>query len=87
MHPSTIILRAKVVLTAMALAAAATLVVVASWPLKALVVLAFVRGLFVTDVMAFRNAARRRSSERSPSTASRGARRGAELHPALHQVT
>ena len=47
--PAATILRAKVVLTAIALAAAVALVAVASWPLKVLVVLAFVRGLFTSD--------------------------------------
>jgi hypothetical protein len=60
--PAATVLRAKVVLTAIALAAAVALVAVASWPLKALVVLAFVRGVFASDLMAFRNAPRRRSS-------------------------
>ena len=61
--PAATVLRAKVVLTAIALAAAVALVAVASWPLKALVVLAFVRGVFASDLMAFRNAPRRRSRE------------------------
>lgn len=59
------ILRAKVVLTAIALAAAVALVAVASWPLKVLIVLAFVRGLFASDIIALRSAPRRRSSERA----------------------
>ena len=66
--PATTILRGKVVLTAIALAAAVALVVVASWPLKVLVVLAFVRGLFATDLIALRNPPRRRSSEQAPPT-------------------
>ena len=62
--PAATIVRAKVVLTTIALAAAVALVAVASWPLKILVVVAFVRGLFASDVMALRNAPqRRRSSE------------------------
>ena len=59
------VLRAKVVLTAIALAAAVALVAVASWPLKVLIVLAFVRGLFASDIIALRSAPRRRSSERA----------------------
>jgi hypothetical protein len=59
------ILRAKVVLTAIALAAAVALVAVASWPLKVLIVLAFVRGLFASDIIALRSAPRRRSSDRA----------------------
>ena len=51
--PAGTVLRAKVVLTAIVLAAAVALVAVASWPLKALVVLAFVRGVFASDLMAF----------------------------------
>ena len=61
--PAATILRAKVVLTAIALAAAIALVAVASWPLKVLVILAFFRGLFASDLVAFRNAPRRRSSD------------------------
>ena len=61
--PAATILRAKVVLTAIALAAAVALVAVGSWPLKVLVVLAFVRGLFASDLMAFRSAPRRRGSD------------------------
>jgi hypothetical protein len=63
--PAATLLRAKVVLTAIVLAAAVALVTVASWPLKALFVLAFVRGLFASDIIAFRSAPRRRSSERA----------------------
>jgi hypothetical protein len=59
------ILRAKVVLTAIALVAAVALVAVASWPLKVLIVLAFVRGLFASDIIALRSVPRRRSSERA----------------------
>lgn len=61
--PATTILRAKVVLTAIALAAAIALVAVGSWPLKVLVVLAFVRGMFASDLVSFRNAPRRGSSD------------------------
>jgi fatty acid desaturase len=68
--PATTILRAKVVLTAIALAAAVGLIAVASWPLKVLVVLAFVRGLFASDLIALRNAPRWRSSEQASPTAS-----------------
>ena len=60
--PAATIVRAKVVLTAIALGAAVGLVAVASWPLKILVVVAFVRGLFASDVMALRNAPQRRRS-------------------------
>jgi fatty acid desaturase len=63
--PSATILRAKVVLTAIALAAAVGLIAVASWPLKVLVVLAFVRGLFASDLIALRNTRRRHSSDRA----------------------
>ena len=63
--PATTMRRGKVVLTAIALAAAVALVAVASWPLTLLVVLAFVRGLFAADIIAFRNAARRGSSEQA----------------------
>lgn len=61
--PAATILRAKIVLTAIALVAAVALVAVASWPLKVLVVLAFVRGLFASDLIAIRNAPRHRSSD------------------------
>lgn len=61
--PAATILRAKVILTAIALAAAIALVVVASWPLKVLVILAFVRGLFASDLIAFRSAPRPRRSD------------------------
>jgi len=67
--PATI-LRAKVVLTAVALAAAVALVAVGSWPLKVLAVLAFVRGLFASDIISLRNALRRRVSEQASPTAS-----------------
>jgi hypothetical protein len=63
---ATAIRRAKVILTAVALAAAIMLVAVSSWPLKLLVVLVFVRGVFASDVMAFRNAPRRPAT---PATA------------------
>ncbi len=53
--PRAIILRAKVVLTAIALAATVVLVAVSSWPLKVIVILAFVRGLFASDLIAFRS--------------------------------
>ena len=56
---SRAIARAKVVLMAIALTAAVVVVAVGSWPFKILVVLAFVRGLFASDVMSFRNAPRR----------------------------
>ena len=70
--------RAKVVLTAIAFAAAVVLVTVASWPLKALVVLAFVRGVFASDVAAFRNAPRRHGSTQArPTASSRAPRRRA----------
>ena len=52
--PNAIILRAKVVLTAIALAATVVLVAVSSWPLKVIVILAFVRGLFASDLIALR---------------------------------
>ena len=70
------IVRAKVALTAIALAAAVALVAVASWPLKILVAVAFVRGLFASDVMALRNAPRRRrsSEQASPAVGSLGPR-------------
>ncbi len=53
--PTAVILRAKVVLTAIALAAAVVLVTVSSWPLKVIVILAFVRGLFASDLIALRS--------------------------------
>lgn len=49
------VVRAKLVLTAIALTAAAVLVVVGSWPFKILVMLAFVRGLFASNVLAMQN--------------------------------
>jgi len=64
--PAATIRRAKVVLTAIVLAAAVGLIAVASWPLKVLVVLAFVRGLFASDLIALRNPARRRGLEHAP---------------------
>jgi hypothetical protein len=60
--PAATILRAKVVLTSIALAAAVALVAVASWPLKVLVVLAFVRGLFASDLLGSFHALSRRST-------------------------
>ena len=60
---SRAVLRAKVVLTAIALTAAVVLLVVGSWPFKILVLLAFVRGLFANDVIPIRNAPRRPSLE------------------------
>ena len=68
--PAATILRAKVVLTAVALAAAVGLVAIASWPLKVLAVLVFVRGLFASDIIALRTPPRRRSAERAVTTAS-----------------
>jgi hypothetical protein len=59
---AVVIRRAKVVFTAIALTAAIALVAVGSWPLKLLVVLAFVRGLFASDLVAFRSAPRHRST-------------------------
>jgi hypothetical protein len=67
---AAIILRAKVVLTAMAFAAAVVSVTVASWPLKALVGLAFVRGLLASDLVKIRNAPRLRSPKPAPPPAS-----------------
>ena len=58
---TALITRAKVVLTALALTAAVVLVAAGSWPLKILAVLAFVRGVFASDLVAFRNVPRRRS--------------------------
>lgn len=52
------VLRAKVVLTAIAFVAAVLLVMLAWWPLKILVALAFVRGLFAIDLIATRRAPR-----------------------------
>ena len=53
----------KIVLTSIALAASVALVAVASWPLKVLVVLAFVRGLFASDrVGSFQALSRHRST-------------------------
>ena len=56
--PRALMFRAKMVLVSIALVAAVLLIAVASWPLKLLVVLAFVRGLFAADIVAFRNAPR-----------------------------
>jgi hypothetical protein len=53
--PRPVILRAKVVLTAIAVAAAVVLVTVSSWPLKVIVILTFVRGLFASDLIALRS--------------------------------
>jgi hypothetical protein len=53
--PTAVILRAQVVLTAIALAAAVVLVVVSSWPLKIIMILAFIRGLFASDLIALRS--------------------------------
>lgn len=58
---SRAIVRAKVVRTAIALTAAVVLVALGSWPFKVLVVLAFVRGLVASDVIALRSGRRRRS--------------------------
>ena len=52
---SRAVVRAKIVGMAIAFTAAAVLVVVASWPFKILVMLAFVRGLFASDVLGMRN--------------------------------
>ena len=62
--------RAKIVLTALALVASILLVAVSSWPLKLLVVLVFVRGLFASDVVSFRNASRHRDWAPSTPTSS-----------------
>ena len=64
--PRAVILRAKVVLTAIALAAAVVLVTVSSWPLKVIVILAFVRGLFASDLIALRS---ERPTHRIPNRA------------------
>jgi hypothetical protein len=69
---AALIRRAKIVLAAVAFVAAVLLVVAGSWPLKALVVLAFVRGLFASDVMAMRNAPRHRRSAPARPTQSAG---------------
>lgn len=50
-----VLLRARIVLVSMALVAAVLLVAVGSWPLKLAVVLAFARGLFASDIAAFRH--------------------------------
>jgi hypothetical protein len=73
---AAIIRRAKVFLTAVAFAAAALLVVTGSWPLRALAVVAFVRGLFASDVMTMRNAARHRGSAPVRPTRSAGIAHG-----------
>jgi len=52
--PTATILRARVVLTAIAFAAAVLLVAVSAWPLKIIAILAFVRGLFASDLIALR---------------------------------
>ncbi len=56
--PRSVMFRAKMVLVSIAVVAAVLLVVVGSWPLKLLVMLAFVRGLFAADILAFRHASR-----------------------------
>jgi hypothetical protein len=56
--PRAVMFRARMVLVSIALVAAVLLIAVASWPLKLLVVLAFVRGLFAADIVAFRHAPR-----------------------------
>lgn len=61
--PRAVLFRARMVLVSIALVAAVLLIVVASWPLKLLVVLAFVRGLFAADIVALRNVARAKRSE------------------------
>lgn len=63
---SRAIVRAKVVLTVIALTAAVVLVVFGSWPFKVLVVLAFVRGLVASDVIALRSGRRRRADPLIP---------------------
>ena len=70
MPPSFAVLvrRAKIVLTALALVASILVIAVGAWPLKILVVLAFVRGLFASDVIALRNAPRRRGRAYAPHT-------------------
>ncbi len=60
--PRAVMFRAKMVLVSIALIAAVLLIAVASWPLKLLVVLAFVRGLFAADILAFRHASRAKPS-------------------------
>ena len=57
---AVLVRRAKVVLTALALVASILVIAVGAWPLKILVALAFVRGLFASDVVALRNVPRRR---------------------------
>ena len=59
-----LIRRAKIALTAGAFVAAVLLVAVVSWPLKVLILLVFIRGLFASDVMAMRNAERHRGGRR-----------------------
>ena len=68
--PAATIFRAKVVLTAVALVAAVGLVAVASWPLKVLAVLVFVRGLFASDIIALADRPRRRDAEQASTAAS-----------------
>ena len=65
---AVLVRRAKVVLTALALVASILVVAVGAWPLKILVVLAFVRGLFASDVVALRNAPGRRGRPYAPHT-------------------
>jgi hypothetical protein len=57
---AVLVRRAKIVLTASALVASILVIAVGAWPLKILVALAFVRGMFASDVIALRNAPRRR---------------------------
>ena len=56
--PRAVMFRARMILVSIALVAAVLLIAVASWPLKLLVVLAFVRGLFAADIVAFRHVPR-----------------------------
>ena len=63
-----LIRRAKVFLTAVAFLAAILLVAAGSWPLKALVVLVFVRGLFASDVIAMQKVSRYRRSAQARRT-------------------
>ena len=60
--------RAKIVLIAVAFLAAILLAIAGSWPLRVLVVLAFVRGLIVADVATMRNARPRPRSDPIQST-------------------
>ena len=66
---AALVRRGKIILLAIAFVASILLVAVGAWPLKVLVVLAFVRGLFASGVIAVRNTRRGGRAARLPPTA------------------